>query len=38
MKHILERIFKAQFTGEARHLRRLAKIDALERENIRGLK
>ena len=35
----LVRIFLgAQFTGEARHVRRLAKIDALERENLRGLK
>ncbi len=35
----LVRIFLgAQFTGEARHVRRLAKIDALEREKLRGLK
>ena len=35
----LVRIFLgAQFTGEARHVRRLTKIDALERENLRGLK
>ena len=35
----LLRIFLgAQFTGEARHVRRLAKIEALERENLRGQK
>jgi ribose 5-phosphate isomerase B len=35
----LVRIFLgAQFTGEARHVRRLAKIAALEREDLRGLK
>jgi len=28
----------AQFTGEERHRRRLAKIDALEHESLRGLK
>ena len=35
----LVRIFlRAQFTGEPRHVRRLAKIDALEREKPRGMK
>ena len=35
----LVRIFLgAQFTGEARHVRRLAKIEALERKNLRGMK
>ena len=35
----LVRIFLgAQSTGEPRHVRRLAKIEALERENLRGMK
>jgi ribose 5-phosphate isomerase B len=35
----LVRIFLgAQFTGEPRHVRRLAKIEALEREYLRGMK
>ena len=35
----LGRIFLgAQFTGVSRHVRRLAKIESLEREKLRGLK
>ena len=35
----LVRIFLgAHFTGEARHVRRLAKIAAMERDNLQGLK